>query len=605
MVFLNFENLKQLAVLNKFFIKYKWLLLLGIVFVSLSNYFRVLMPRTIRVALDYVFISIKEYKLISDSVLQESVLGAVGRNLLLFGLLVLGFALIMGFFMYMMRQTIIVMSRLIEFDMRNEIYSHYSKMDLKFFKENKTGDLMARISEDVSKVRMYLGPAMLYFINLVSLFFIVITSMLSVNVELTLYTLLPLPVLSISIYIVSNIINKKSAVIQKQLSTLNSQAQEVYSGIRVIKSYVKEKQFVKYFDKESEDFKSKSLELARVNALFFPLMILLIAVSTVLTLYIGGIQVDKGIISPGNIAEFIIYVGMLTWPITALGWIASLVQQASASQERINEFMVVKPEITDVPSKEMLVATYDISFKDVEFTYPETNVHALKNVSFNVKQGEKLAIVGRTASGKSTIAELLVRMYDVDAGSISIGGHDVRKISLSELRKKIAYVPQDVFLFSDTISENIQFGLSKQVEQEVVSEAARLSAIHEDIKGLPKGYQTLVGERGVTLSGGQKQRISLARALIKDPEIILLDDCLSAVDATTENKIVTSLNTTLQGKTTIVITHRIHAQMNYDRVIILENGEVIEDGSPDELNKPGTSYFDLITKDYNEPPEHV
>ena len=605
MVFLNFENLKQLAVLNKFFIKYKWLLLLGIVFVSLSNYFRVLMPRTIRVALDYVFISIKEYKLISDSVLQESVLGAVGRNLLLFGLLVLGFALIMGFFMYMMRQTIIVMSRLIEFDMRNEIYSHYSKMDLKFFKENKTGDLMARISEDVSKVRMYLGPAMLYFINLVSLFFIVITSMLSVNVELTLYTLLPLPVLSVSIYIVSNIINKKSAVIQKQLSTLNSQAQEVYSGIRVIKSYVKEKQFVKYFDKESEDFKSKSLELARVNALFFPLMILLIAVSTVLTLYIGGIQVDKGIISPGNIAEFIIYVGMLTWPITALGWIASLVQQASASQERINEFMVVKPEITDVPSKEMLVATYDISFKDVEFTYPETNVHALKNVSFNVKQGEKLAIVGRTASGKSTIAELLVRMYDVDAGSISIGGHDVRKISLSELRKKIAYVPQDVFLFSDTISENIQFGLSKQVEQEVVSEAARLSAIHEDIKGLPKGYQTLVGERGVTLSGGQKQRISLARALIKDPEIILLDDCLSAVDATTENKIVTSLNTTLQGKTTIVITHRIHAQMNYDRVIILENGEVIEDGSPDELNKPGTSYFDLITKDYNEPPEHV
>ncbi len=558
------------------------------------------MPRTIRGALDYVFISIKEYKLINDSVLNEIVLSSISKTLLLFGGLVLGFALLMGFFMYMMRQTIIVMSRLIEYDMRNEIYSHYSKMNLKFFKENKTGDLMARISEDVSKVRMYLGPAMLYFINLVSLFIIVIFSMISVNIELTLWTLLPLPVLSISIYIVSNIINKKSAIIQKQLSVLNSQAQEVYSGIRVIKSYVKEKQFVSYFDKESNDFKAKSLELARVNALFYPLMILLISVSTLLTLYIGGVQIKNGVISPGNIAEFIIYVGMLTWPITALGWIASLVQQASASQERINEFMDVKPEIKESLDAKLLTDISHIKFDNVSFTYPETNIEALKNISFELKKGEKLAIVGKTASGKSTIAELLVRMYDINSGKITLGGESIDEVSLSSLRKKIAYVPQDVFLFSDTISENIQFGLENEVSSEEVENAAILSAIHSDINGLPESYQTLVGERGVTLSGGQKQRISLARALIKNPDIILLDDCLSAVDASTENEIVNSLNTTLKGKTTIVITHRIHAQMKYDKVIILENGTIIESGSPSELNKPGTQFYDLVNFDINQ-----
>lgn len=586
--------MKQLAVLNKYFVKYKWLLLLGIAFVAFSNYFRVLMPRTIRHALDYVFLNIKEYKLISDSTLQEQFLSGLGRNLLLFGGLVLCFALIMGVFLYMMRQTIIVMSRLIEYDMRNEIYAHYSSMNLRFFKENKTGDLMSRISEDVSKVRMYLGPAILYFINLVTLVIIVISSMLSVNVELTLWTLLPLPILSISIYIVSNIINKKSAVIQKQLATLNSQAQEVYSGIRVIKAYVKENQFVKYFDKESEDFKSKSLELARVNAMFYPLMILLISISTLITLYIGGIQVKNGVISPGNIAEFVIYVGMLTWPITALGWIASLVQQASASQERINEFMNVEAEIKEDEKAITQLGSFEISFRNVSFTYPETNVEALKRVSFDLKEGEKLAIVGRTASGKSTIAELLVRMYDINSGAIKVGGHDIKTISLSALRKKIAYVPQDVFLFSDTISENIQFGLDHEISQSEVEKAATLSAIHNDISGLPKAYETMVGERGVTLSGGQKQRISLARALVKDPDIILLDDCLSAVDASTESQIVNSLNTTLKGKTTIIITHRIHAQMNYDKVLILENGEILEYGTPSELNHQGTAFYEMI-----------
>lgn len=575
-------------------------MLLGILFVALSNFFRVLMPRTIRGALDFVFISIKEYKLISDSSLNDVVLSSIGKTLLLFGGLVLGFALIMGLFMYMMRQTIIVMSRLIEYDMRNEIYTHYSAMNLKFFKQNKTGDLMARISEDVSKVRMYLGPALLYFINLVSLFVIVIFSMISVNLELTLWTLLPLPVLSISIYIVSNIINKKSAIIQKQLSVLNSQAQEVYSGIRVIKSYVKENQFISYFDKESEDFKNKSLELARVNALFFPLMILLISVSTLLTLYVGGLQIKNGVISPGNIAEFIIYVGMLTWPITALGWIASLVQQASASQERINEFMNVVPDIKESTNGKQMSGNSTVKFENVSFTYPETNVEALKNISFEINKGEKLAIVGKTASGKSTIAELLIRMYDVKEGAITVGDENLKDLSLSSLRTKIAYVPQDVFLFSDTISENIQFGLENEVSQEKVENAAKLSAIHEDIKDLPESYKTLVGERGVTLSGGQKQRISLARAIIKNPDIILLDDCLSAVDAATENKIVNSLNTTLKGKTTIVITHRIHAQMKYDKVIILEEGRIVEAGSPQQLNKPGTYFHELVNHEIRE-----
>ena len=553
------------------------------------------MPRTIRKALDYVFESIQEYKSLGLGDAQDSMLSEIGKNLLVFGAMVLGFAFVMGLFMYFMRQTIIVMSRLIEYDMRNEIYEHYSKMDLKFFKVNKTGDLMARISEDVSKVRMYLGPAMLYFINLVSLFVIVITSMISVSLELTLWTLLPLPVLSISIYIVSNIINKKSAVIQKQLAVLNSQSQEVYSGIRVIKSYVKENQFAKYFTKESDIYRNKSLELARVNALFFPLMILLISVSTLLTLYVGGGLVGSGKISPGNIAEFIIYVGMLTWPITALGWIASLVQQASASQERINEFMEIESDLKE-PQNSLPMANNSIEFKNVSFTYPETGVKALENVSFKVNDGERMAIVGRTASGKSTIAELLLRMYDIDEGEILIGGVKITDVSLSDLRRKMAYVPQDVFLFSDTISDNIKFGMHEDLTQSEIEKVAKYAAIHSDINGLPEAYETMVGERGVTLSGGQKQRISLARALVKNPDIIILDDCLSAVDANTENTIVSHFNSSLKEKTTLVITHRVHTQMNYDSVLVLEEGKVAEHGKHEDLMKNKSLYFEIISQ---------
>ncbi len=579
-------------------------MIFGIVFVALSNYFRVLMPQAIREALDYVFLSIQEYKLIDQSDFQASILSGVGKNLLLFGALVLGFALLMGLFMYFMRQTIIVMSRLIEYDMRNEIFAHYAKMDLKFFKENKTGDLMARISEDVSKVRMYLGPALLYFINLVSLFVIVIYSMLSVNVELTLYSLLPLPVLSISIYIVSNIINKKSAIIQKQLSVINSTAQEVYSGIRVIKSYVKENQFVQYFTNESNDFKAKSLKLARVNALFFPLMILLISISTLIVLYVGGIQVANSIISPGNIAEFIIYIGMLTWPITALGWIASLVQQASASQERINEFMLVESSILD-SEEPKIPLSWDIEFENVSFTYPETKTLALDNVSFKLNDGAKMAIMGRTASGKSTIAELLVRMYDIDSGTIRIGGINIKDISLETLRKKLAYVPQDVFLFSDTIADNINFGLTQEEPLDTVKKYASFASIHEDIMDLPKQFETFVGERGVTLSGGQKQRISLARALIKNPSCIVLDDCLSAVDATTENNIVKHFNTGLANKTTLVITHRVHSQMDYDKILVIEKGKIAEFGTHNELIKNKSLYFDMFQQQSLDEVDHL
>ncbi len=596
--------MRQLYVLNKYFLKYKFHLIFGIVFVALSNYFRVLMPQAIREALDYVFLSIQEYKLIDQSDFQASILSGVGKNLLLFGALVLGFALLMGLFMYFMRQTIIVMSRLIEYDMRNEIFAHYAKMDLKFFKENKTGDLMARISEDVSKVRMYLGPALLYFINLVSLFVIVIYSMLSVNVELTLYSLLPLPVLSISIYIVSNIINKKSAIIQKQLSVINSTAQEVYSGIRVIKSYVKENQFVQYFTNESNDFKAKSLKLARVNALFFPLMILLISISTLIVLYVGGIQVANSIISPGNIAEFIIYIGMLTWPITALGWIASLVQQASASQERINEFMLVESSILD-SEEPKIPLSWDIEFENVSFTYPETKTLALDNVSFKLNDGAKMAIMGRTASGKSTIAELLVRMYDIDSGTIRIGGINIKDISLETLRKKLAYVPQDVFLFSDTIADNINFGLTQEEPLDTVKKYASFASIHEDIMDLPKQFETFVGERGVTLSGGQKQRISLARALIKNPSCIVLDDCLSAVDATTENNIVKHFNTGLANKTTLVITHRVHSQMDYDKILVIEKGKIAEFGTHNELIKNKSLYFDMFQQQSLDEVDHL
>ncbi len=591
---LKFAVVKELAYLNKYFFKYRWRFLFGILFVSASNYFRILQPQMIREALDLVIENINLYQMLEGADLQADFFSFLAQTLLFFGAIVLLLAVMMGIFMYFMRQTIIVMSRLIEYDMRKEIFQHYQELDLAFYKRNNTGDLMSRITEDVNKVRMYLGPAVLYGINLISLFVLVIYSMLSVSPVLTMYVLAPLPLLSISIYYVSNIINKKSGIIQKQLAALNSFAQEIYSGIRVVKSYVRESSMGAKFTDESEDYKQKALSLAKVNALFYPLMLLMIGTSTIITVYVGGLQVVKGTITAGNIAEFVIYVNMLTWPVTAIGWIASIIQQAAASQKRINEFLDTKPEVTS-PKKEVKAIKGNVEFDHVSFKYKDTGIQALKNISFKLKPGQKMAIIGKTGAGKTTLAELLVRMYDVTSGKILIDGEDIRGGDLENLRRRVGYVPQDIFLFSDTISKNIAFG-DATAEQDKIHQFAKYSAVYDDIMGLPEDFKTLVGERGVTLSGGQKQRVSIARALIKEPDIIILDDCLSAVDTKTEKQILGYLNTTLAQKTTIVITHRIYALLEFDKIIVLEDGKIVESGQHNELLALGGYYADLFER---------
>ena len=586
--------MKELSYLNKYFVKYRWRFLAGILFVALSNYFRVLQPQMIREALDLVVENIGLYRLYSGSGLQDDFFAMLGQYLLFFGGLVLLLALMMGIFMYFMRQTIIVMSRLIEYDLRKEIFNHYENLDLAFYKRNNTGDLMSRITEDVNKVRMYLGPAVLYGINLSTLFVLVISSMISVSPKLTLYCLAPLPFLSLSIYYVSNLINKKSEVIQRQLSHLNSTAQEVYSGIRVVKSYVQELPMINYFAGESDDYKDKALDLARVNALFFPLMLLLIGASTLLTVYIGGRQVVAGTITPGNIAEFVIYVNMLTWPVTAIGWIASIIQQAAASQKRINEFLNTEPTISNTVTDKRPIRG-KVVFDDVSFTYPDTGIHALQNVSFVLQPGEKMAIVGRTGSGKTTVADLLVRMYDVTSGQILIDDRDIRRHDLSNLRQRIGYVPQDVFLFSDTIANNIAFG-RRDANRDDIEQYARHAAVYDDIMGLSEGFEAMVGERGVTLSGGQKQRVSIARALIKNPDLIILDDSLSAVDTNTEKQITGYFNTVLADKTAIIVTHRIYSSLEFDKIIVLEDGKVAEMGTHEELLLNKGYYADMYER---------
>ncbi|MCG8327913.1 MAG: ABC transporter ATP-binding protein/permease [Chitinophagales bacterium] len=584
--------MKDLAYLNKFFIRYRWRFLLGIIFVSLSNYFRVLQPQMIREALDLVVENIGLFGLLQGFGLQPELFKLLGRSLLYFGVLVLLLALMMGIFMYFMRQTIIVMSRLIEYDMRKEVFEHYESLSLSFYKRNNTGDLMSRITEDVSKVRMYLGPAVLYGINLVSLFILVIYSMLSVSVELTLYSLAPLPLLSVSIYYVSNLINKKSTIIQQQLATLNSNAQEVYSGIRVVKSYVQEIPMVRFFTQQSDDYRGKALELARVNAFFYPLMILLIGASTVITVYIGGLKVVSGAITPGNIAEFVIYVNMLTWPVTAIGWIASIIQQAAASQKRINEFLQTEPDIKNTEDASSGPIKGKITFNKVSFTYPDTGIEAIKDMSFELLPGQKMAIIGRTGTGKTTVADLITRMYDVSNGQILIDDLDIKQHDLHNLRKRIGYVPQDVFLFSDSIANNIAFG-RRDASREEVEQFARHAAVYEDIKGLTEGFDTVVGERGVTLSGGQKQRVSIARAFLKNPDIVLLDDCLSAVDTKTEKQILGHLSGNLADKTTIIITHRIYSLLQFDKIIVIEDGNIVEQGTHEELIEHKGYYYDL------------
>lgn len=561
---------------------------MGILFISLSNIFRILQPQAIRKALDEILLFIKQNPELRDSHL-------LSYSLMKFGLMVLGFALLMGLFMFFMRQTIIVMSRLIEYDLRSDLFNHYLILDTRFYKSNKIGDLMSRISEDVNKVRMYLGPAVLYGINLISLFIIVIITMFNVNFWLSVYCLLPLPFLSFIIYKVSNTINKRSEKIQKQLSRLTSLSQETFSGIRIIKSFNRENNWIHHFTNESSKQKEYSLSLNKIDALFFPSMFLLIGLSTLITIYIGGLNVFEGSVTPGNIAEFVMYITMLTWPVSAIGWCASIIQQAEASQKRINEFLSLQPDINDSKSIQSLNPTLDIEFKDLNFTYPENQVQALHHLNVFIPEGEHVAIVGHTGSGKSTIAELLLRMYDPTSGSISLGNIELDQLKINVLRNSIAYVPQDVFLFSDSILENILLGAkNKDLPIEEIENFCKMACIHDEIIKFPNGYATQIGERGVSLSGGQKQRLSIARALIKSAKILILDNCLSAVDTETEVKILKNLEKYCKGKTLMLITHRLNQCKNMDRILVLKDGQIAEIGNFEALIREQGIFFNLL-----------
>ena len=507
------------------------------------------------------------------------------------------YALVNGFFLFLTRQTIIVMSRKIEFDLKNEIFNHYQSLSISFFKKNNTGDLMNRISEDVSKVRMYLGPAIMYSLNLFTLFVMVITFMFNKNAELTIYVLTPLPILSFIIYKISSIINNKSEITQRQQSKLSTFVQEAFSGIRVLKAYNRERYFQKEFSSETENYKKAALNLALVNSFFMPAIVLLIGLSTVLTIYIGGIKTIEQEIDYGDILQFVFYINLLTWPFASIGWVTSLIQRAAASQKRINEFLDQNEKINVIHDSKKISQIHSISFENVSFTYEQTNIEALKNVSFKLSTGQTLGIIGKTGSGKSTVASLLSRLYDPNIGNLYINGINLSKLNLENIRSKIGYVPQDVFLFSDTIKNNILFGIhSDTVENERIIKAAIDAHIHEDIIQFPNGYETVVGERGVTLSGGQKQRISIARALIRNPELLILDDCLSAVDTSTENRIQNNLKPLLKKSISIVIGHRISSVSSCDCIIVFENGEIAEQGDHRQLLKNKKIYYEIYQK---------
>ena len=585
--------MKELAYLNKYFYKYRWKLIPGVVFVIISNYFGILPAVVIREAFDLVKENIDLYRLYDGFERQDLVYQVFGTSLLFFGIVVLALSLLRGLFLFFMRQTIILTSRHIEYDLKNEIYQHYQMLDFSFFRRNNTGDMMNRATEDVNQVRNYLGPAIMYAINTVVLSLMIIYAMYNVNSKLATYSLLPIPILSALILFINKVINQRSERIQRQLSTLSSFVQETFSGIRVIKTYARESQKMDIFKDESNLYNKVSLDLVRVQAIFFPLIIFLVGFSTIITVYVGGIEVKNGTITAGNIAEFILYVNQLTFPAMSLAWVTSLFQRAAASQKRINEFLKTKSDIKDGAHHTILQG--DITVKNLSFTYPETGIQAIRDLSFTIKRGQTLAIIGKTGSGKSTLANLLLRMFDADTGHIYYDGVPLRDIKTSDLRTQIGFVPQQVFLFSDTIANNIAFGLDT-LEMDKVEQAAKDAAVYDNIRHFDNGFQTSIGERGLTLSGGQKQRVSIARALVKDPQILIFDDCLSAVDTKTEEEILSSLSRIMRDKTTIFIAHRISTIKNADHILVLDEGQIIEQGTHDALLDLKGAYFDLHEK---------
>jgi ATP-binding cassette subfamily B protein len=614
--------MRPLLKLNPYFARYRWHLIAGVFFIALSNLFAVYSPQVVREAIDLIGTAVRQMELPpeqrqlpvpellqlwvgwtgidlqarlqdlhDDSALKATVVWITS----LLAVLYLVFALLKGFFMFLMRQTIIVVSRLIEYDLKNTVYAHYQRLDRGFYKRNSTGDLMNRISEDVGKVRMYLGPAVMYTVNLVVLFVMCIGFMLHVNAELTLWTLAPLPLMSVVIYYVSDLINRRSTEVQQQQSRLSTLAQETFSGIRVLRAHAKEATAVERFREAAADYRDRSLAQARVDALFMPAIMLLIGLSTVLTILVGGLKLIQGdpTVSVGNIAEFVIYVNMLTWPFASVGWVTSLIQQASASMVRINEFLDTRPAIED-EADDLAEIHGDITFRNVGFTYADTGIEALRNVSFHIPAGGTLAIVGHTGSGKTTVAELIGRLHDATSGTVLIDGVPIQRVKLEKLRSQLGFVPQDVFLFSDSIRNNIAFRLDRADDLgERVEGAARAAQVHANIVDFPDGYDTLLGERGITLSGGQKQRVSIARAIIGRPRILLFDDALSAVDTATEEAILRELKAVMKGRTTVIISHRISAVRDADHILVLDHGAVVEEGTHAQLLARGGPYARL------------